>query len=157
MGLCLVAHSCPTLCNPMDYSPPGSSGHGIFQTRILEWVAISSSRGSSWPRDQTSHLLCFLHCRWILYLLSHQGSPVTGLTGFSKNVSQERGMATHSSILAWKVDGQKSLMGCSPWGSHNWVHMCEGSGGRWVGSNKQVELETNKQTMYSKWNCCFGD
>ena len=42
-----------TLCEPMDYSPPGSSVHGIFQTRILEWVAISYSRGSSQPRDLT--------------------------------------------------------------------------------------------------------
>ena len=42
-----VTHSCPTLCNPMDCSPPGSSVHGILQTRILEWVAISFSRGSS--------------------------------------------------------------------------------------------------------------
>ena len=47
------AQSCPTLCYPMDCSPPGSSVHGISQARILEWVAISSSRGSSWPRDQT--------------------------------------------------------------------------------------------------------
>ena len=42
-----------TLCNPMDYSPPGSSIHGISQARTLEWVATSSSRGSSWPRDWT--------------------------------------------------------------------------------------------------------
>ena len=41
------------LCNPMDYSLPGSSVHGIFQARILEWVAVPSSRGSSWPRDWT--------------------------------------------------------------------------------------------------------
>ena len=39
-------------CNPMDCSPPGSSVHGISQTRMLEWVAISFSRGSAWPRDQ---------------------------------------------------------------------------------------------------------
>ena len=45
-----VAQLCPTLCDPMDYSPPGSSIHGILQARILEWVAISFSRGSSWPR-----------------------------------------------------------------------------------------------------------
>ena len=38
-----VAQSCPALCNPVDYSQPGSSVHGIFQMRILEWVAISSS------------------------------------------------------------------------------------------------------------------
>ena len=47
------AQACPTLCNPMDYSPPGSSVHGVFQARILKWVAISSARGSFWPRNQT--------------------------------------------------------------------------------------------------------
>ena len=44
---------CPTLCEPMDYSLPGSSVHRILQARILEWVAISSSRGYSQPRSQT--------------------------------------------------------------------------------------------------------
>ena len=48
-----VTQSCPTLCNLMDCSLPGSSVHGIFQTRVLEWVAISFSRGSSQPRDRT--------------------------------------------------------------------------------------------------------
>ena len=48
-----VPQSCLTLCDPLDYSLPGSSVHGILQARILEWVAISFSRGSSWPRDQT--------------------------------------------------------------------------------------------------------
>ena len=46
-----VAQSCPTLCNPMDCSPPGSSVHVIVQARTLEWVAISFSRGPSPPRD----------------------------------------------------------------------------------------------------------
>ena len=45
-----VAQSCPTLCDPMDCSLPGSSVHGILQERVLEWVAISFSRGSSQPR-----------------------------------------------------------------------------------------------------------
>ena len=44
---------CPTLCDPMDYSLPGSSVHWIFQARILEWVAISFPGGSSQPRDRT--------------------------------------------------------------------------------------------------------
>ena len=48
-----VVQSCPTLYDPMDCSLPGSSVHGIFQARILEWVAISFSRGSSRPRDHT--------------------------------------------------------------------------------------------------------
>ena len=56
--LCLVAQSCLTLADLMDCSPPGSSVHGILQARILEWVAMPSSRGSSQPRDQTqvSHI-----------------------------------------------------------------------------------------------------
>ena len=49
----LVAKSCLTLYDPLDCSPPGSSVHGIFQTRIMEWVAISFSRGSSQLGDQT--------------------------------------------------------------------------------------------------------
>ena len=67
----LVAQSCPTLCSPMDCSLPGSSVHGILQARILELVAIPSSRGSS-PQGSNAGLL---HCRWILYHLSHPGSP----------------------------------------------------------------------------------
>ena len=49
----MKAQSCLTLCEPMDCSLPGSSLHGIFQARILEWVALSFSGGSSLPRDQT--------------------------------------------------------------------------------------------------------
>ena len=59
--ICVCAkslQSCPTLCNAMDCSLPGFSVHGIFQARILDWVAISPSRGSSQPRDQT----CFVSC-----------------------------------------------------------------------------------------------
>ena len=48
----LVTQSCFSLCDPMDCSPPGSSVHRILQERILEWVAIRFSRGSSWPRNQ---------------------------------------------------------------------------------------------------------
>ena len=49
----VVTQLCPTLCDPMHCSLPGSSIHGIFQARILEWVAISFSKGSCRPRDQT--------------------------------------------------------------------------------------------------------
>ena len=62
-----VARSCPTLGDPMKCSLPGSSVRGIFRARILEGVAVSSSMGSSPPKNQT----CLLHCRWILYQLSH--------------------------------------------------------------------------------------
>ena len=50
---CLVTQSCQTPCDAMDFSPPSSSVHGIFQARILERVAISFFRRPSWPRDQT--------------------------------------------------------------------------------------------------------
>ena len=50
--VCLVAQWCPTLCNPLDCSLRGSSIHGILQARILEWVAMPFSRGSSQPRDR---------------------------------------------------------------------------------------------------------
>ena len=48
-----VTQSCPTLCNPTDCSLPNSSIYGIFQARVLEWFAVSFSRGSSQPRDRT--------------------------------------------------------------------------------------------------------
>ena len=65
---------CPTLCDPMDCSLPGSSLHGIFQARILEWVAIPSSRGSSWPRcwSWVSYISCF--GRRVVYHYHHLGT-----------------------------------------------------------------------------------
>ena len=72
--LCPPLLSCVRLfVTPMDCSPPGSSVHGILQARILEWAAISFSRGSSWPRDWTwvSRII-----GQIFYSLSNQGSPV---------------------------------------------------------------------------------
>ena len=65
--------SYPILWNCMDCSPPGSSVHGILQARILEWVTMPSSRGSSWPRDRThvSYVSCI--SRQVLYHWHHQG------------------------------------------------------------------------------------
>ena len=77
---CLVAKSCWNLCDPMDYSPPGSSIHGIFQTRMQELVAISFSRGSSsffFTGDlltQGSNLH-ILHWQADSLMLSHLRSP----------------------------------------------------------------------------------
>ena len=62
-----VTQSCPAFCDPMYYSSLGSSVHGLLQTRILEWVAISSSRGSFQPRDQTLIFQASCIGRWILY------------------------------------------------------------------------------------------
>ena len=59
--------SCPTLCNPMDCSLPGSSVHGIFQAIVLKWIAISFSRGSSQARDQT----------WVSRIVDRPSEPPT--------------------------------------------------------------------------------
>ena len=64
--VCSVASVVSDFCDPMDYSPSGSSVHGILQARILEWVAMPSSRGSSQPRDWTR--VSYISCigRWVL-------------------------------------------------------------------------------------------
>ena len=79
---CVCVHTkslqlCLTLCNPMDCSPSGSSIHGILQARILEWVAMHSSRGSCQPRDHTH--VSYIPCigRRVLYHWHHLGSPYT--------------------------------------------------------------------------------
>ena len=69
---CLVVQSCPTLCDPMDYSPPGSSVHGISQARILKWVAIFFSRVSSWPRDGR---MCLLHWQMDFFTTESPSKP----------------------------------------------------------------------------------
>jgi len=79
-----VAQSCPTLCDPMDCSLPGSSIRGVFQARVLEWGAIAFS--AMWK-----------HCRLILSL------PRSILTCIVRIYIPEKAMATHSSTLAWKI------------------------------------------------------
>ena len=91
-----VAQSCPTLYDPIDYSMPGSSVCGISQTRILEWVAISSSRGSSWPRYRT-HVSCvgrqFLH-RW-----ATREAPGRIITAFKNKIfNHQSGLYTSRSL-----------------------------------------------------------
>ena len=70
----------------MNWSLPGSSVHRILQARILEWVAIPFSKGSSWLRDRTG----LLHCRQILDHLSHQGNPAQSLSFLDKEVEAQR-------------------------------------------------------------------
>ena len=83
-----ITQSCPTLCNPVNPNPPGSSVHGIFQARLLEWVAISYSRISSQPRDRT-HTSCIscigrkilYHCTtWVEVRLFVFALGLTGIT-----------------------------------------------------------------------------
>ena len=144
--------SCPTLCDPMDHSPPGSSVHGVLQARILEWVARPSSSGSSQPRDRTC-----ISCtgRWILYPCAtgswrRQWHPlqysclenpmdggawwaaVHGIAGGGTRLSDftftfhfhalEKEMASHSSVLAWRIPGTGEPGGLPSMGSHRVGH-----------------------------------
>ena len=95
---CSAAHSCLTLCDPMDCSPLGSSIHGISQARILEWVAISFSRGSFRPRDQTQVFWIagsLLHCRQILYWLTSREAHCTPQD--HSNDAERKGYVSRSS------------------------------------------------------------
>ena len=76
----LAPQSCPTLFDPMDCSPPGSSIYGVLQARILEWVAIPFSRGILLSQGSN---LGLLHCRQILYHLSYKGSSLTTMLSCS--------------------------------------------------------------------------
>ena len=93
----------PTLCDPMDCSPPGSSIHGIFQARVLEWVAISFSRGSSPPRDRT-RVSCI--ASWCFYYLSHEGRCFLELSCFFDDPTDVGNLISGSSAFSktsWNI------------------------------------------------------
>ena len=92
-----VAQSCPTLCDPMDCSLPDSSVHGIFQAIVLEWIAISFSRGSSRPRYWT-RVFCIVDRRFTVWatrevptLKSSSAAPLKIHLRFVAESSSERG------------------------------------------------------------------
>ena len=146
-------------CDPMDCSLPGSSVHGIFQARILEWVAISSSRGSSQPRDRT-----LVSCigRWFLYcwaIRKAQGGLV-----FALGNALENSLALSSSL--WVLSGpwspsqgavQERCLNLWPGGASSNIHpwrnqsMCQTlSTSRshthpWVVDNKYALLTLKKE------------
>ena len=93
-----VAQSCPTLCDPMDCSLSGSSIHGIFQARVLEWIAISFSRGSSQPRNRTR------------------------VSRIVADALLSEPPGTHSSVLAWRIPGMGEPGGLPSTGSHRVRH-----------------------------------
>ena len=83
---CAYMAQSPTLCNPMDCNPLDSSVHEIFLARILEWPAMPSSRGSSWPRDQTHVSHVSYIAGKFFYHLSHQGSSSMSINNINWNV-----------------------------------------------------------------------
>ena len=119
-----VAQSCPTLSYPMDCNT--FSVHGILQARVLEWIAISFSKGSSRPRDraQVSRVGGRRFNLWATREGFLGGSAVENLPANAEELVWSLGqeellgkeMATYSSILPWEIHGQRRLLGYSPWG-----------------------------------------
>ena len=103
-----VAQSCLTLCDPMDCSLPGSLVHGILQARILKWVAISFSRGSSQPGNRT----------WVSHIAGRCITIWDLLLELWLNIFYIRRRQWHPTpvLLPGKSHGWRSLVGCSPWG-----------------------------------------
>ena len=140
-----VAQSCPTLCDPMDCSPPGSSIHGIFQARVLEWGAITFFK----PLINSYQFSSFLY--FFLFTMHYAKStplqyfclenPMGGgawwaaVHGVPRSRTQlsdfpftfhfhalEKEMATHSSVLAWRIPGTGEPGGLLSMGSHRVGH-----------------------------------
>ena len=108
-GDALVAQSCPTLWDPMDCSPPGSSVHGISQARILEWVAISFSRGSSLPRDWIC--ISCISGEFFTNWATREACPSNGLSQIIRKVGLET-LWTFWPLCYWnKQEGQTSKPG----------------------------------------------
>ena len=116
-----IAQSCPTLCNPMDCSLPGSSIHGIFQARVLEWAAISFSRGSSRPRDRS----CIADRRFTVWAMRclNKCPNSFGKTGGLKSIT---GSMFH-------VGNLRLRLVTHPWSQNRQIWVCVEGDGCWVG------------------------
>ena len=104
--------SCLTLCNPMDYSPPGSSVHGVLQARILEWVVISS-RGSSQSKDRT-RISCLssigrqMLFHWATWKTGHRGAGL--ISQASPSLCEQSPVLLSPchwllSVSVWRING----------------------------------------------------
>ena len=110
----LAAQSCPILCDPMDCSPSGSSVYRILQARILEWVAIPFSRESSWPRDR-SCVFCIAG-RFFTIWATREAHGVHAKLLQCDPKDWRRKWQPTPVFLPGESHGQRSLVGCSPWG-----------------------------------------
>ena len=115
--------SCPTLCHPRDCSPPACSVHGILQARILEWLALFSSRGSFQTRDPICASCVSCIGRQVLYHQHHCDSP--NLKYLLSESLQKRLPVPDlwqpiPVLLSGKSHGWRSLVGCSLWGREEW-------------------------------------
>ena len=110
--------TCPTLCDPLDCNLPGFSALGTFQARILEWVAMPFSRGSSGPRDQWASPVAQM-------VENMPAMQETWVWSLSQKDPLEKGIAIHSSILAWRIPWTEEPGGLQSMGLqtiwHNWA------------------------------------
>ena len=151
----LVPKLGPTLLRPHGLcSRPGSSVHGIFQTRMLEWVAISFSRGFSWPRDWT-WVACFAGRFFADWAIKYLRCPAVH--------GQSRKWHPTPVLLPGKSHGQRGLVGCSPWGrkeldTTEWLHFhfslsCIGEGN---GNLLQCSCLENPRDRGAWWAAVYG-
>ena len=155
MALSEVAQSCPTLCDPMDCSLPGFSVHGIFQARVLERVAISFSRGSSWPRDRPQVSCIAGRCFTLWATREYYKNGLR--THEELEDLLEKGMVTHSSILSWRIPWTEEPDGLPSTGSqkvgHDWA-----TNSFWThetfARNSMVPLVETWGCLVMKWHCC---
>ena len=174
----LVVQLCPTLCHPMDCSPPGSFVRGILQAKVLEWVAISFSRGSSWTRHQT-HISCI--GRWILCHWASREAPGLGIR-LTKWFSGETrviwrrfllfhrccllipGLATTSETLRSKTDflyHGKITRTSSPYGTCSGSSTAPGALGMLFHPHhilpRQAGRQAGRQALVSSPTCSLGN
>ena len=126
--VCKHAQSCLTLCDPMDCIPPSSSGHGILQAGILEWVAKPSSRGSPWTRDgtQVSCIAGRFFTSWAIREALLKGQNGVFYVRICNNEWSRKWQPTPV-FLPGESHGQRSLVGYSPRGhkvsdTTEWLH-----------------------------------
>ena len=158
--MCSVAQLCLTLCDLMDCSPPGSSVHGIFQARILEWVVISYSRGSSLPKNWTRVSGISYTGRWILYhccsvaksSLTLWGLMDCSMPGFPVLHCPLEFAQTHVDWVRWSYLTISSSVAPSP----PTLNLSQHQGlFQWVGSSHQVakvlglQLQQQSSSEYS--------
>ena len=115
--VCSVPRFCPTLWDSMDCSPPDSSIHGVFQARILEHIAISSSRGSSWPKDWTWISCVSCTGRWVLHPWAIWESKPNMLQSLIKNVDSGASLPESKSSFPYSFSEW-------PWASPLTIMVC---------------------------------
>ena len=126
--VCPFAYSCPTLCDSMDCSSPDTPVHGIFPTRILGWVAISSSSVPSPPKDQT-HISCIARELWAtqeahIFFCMHQIYVSNTFKQFTHiALKRTRKTVQHASNIYAPKDIQNKYIPCAVLLSTKWLHL----------------------------------